>query len=77
MSDSNNSENEDDEESEQEDDEESENEDDEEIEQQLSWRMSPEETFSDWTLIITTTEDPSVSNEYQPFAQKYAGCWSL
>ena len=37
---------------------------DEDIEQQLSWRMIPEESLSDWTLIVTTSEDSCVSNEY-------------
>jgi BTB/POZ domain len=42
----------------------SDNEGDEAIEQRLSWRMSPEESLSDWTLIITSTEDSCLSNEY-------------
>ena len=40
------------------------NEGDEAIEQRLSWRMSPEESLSDWTLIVTTGEGAGVSNEY-------------
>ena len=36
---------------------------DEALEQQLSWRMSSEESLSDWTLIITTTQGACVSNE--------------
>ena len=40
------------------------NDSDDAIEQQLSWRMIPEESLSDWTLIVTTTESAGVSNEY-------------
>ena len=35
-----------------------------EIDKPLSWRMSPEESFSDWTMIITTTGNAKVSTEY-------------
>ena len=36
---------------------------DDAIERQLSWRMDPEESLSDWTLIVRT-EDTTVSKEY-------------
>ena len=40
------------------------NDGDDAIQEGLSWRMSPEESPSDWTLIVTTGEGTGVSNEY-------------